>query len=141
MQKTTETNHPEHSNSTEKYGCGSFMMWGSLLLKLVRADGKMDEDKYRPVMEENLLGAAKDSRRGWSFIFYCVWMFQSKSRHKDFNTDVYRRSSSQAKLIETNLTNFVIDEKDNSKTFWIMGVEYRYFCVKSKSMYHLPSTL
>ena len=37
--------------------------------KLVRVDGKMDGDKYRTILEENLLESAKDLRLGWRFTF------------------------------------------------------------------------
>ena len=46
-------------------------MWGCFSLagtgKLVRVDGKMDEAKYRTILEENLLESAKYLRYG-SFV-------------------------------------------------------------------------
>ena len=49
------------------------MLWGCFSSagtgKLVRVDGKMDGAKYRAILEENLLEAAKDLRLGRRFIF------------------------------------------------------------------------
>ena len=71
--KTNTAHHPEHTIPTVKHGGSNIMLWGCFSStgtgKLVRVDGKMDGAKYRAILEENLLEAAKDLRLGRRFIF------------------------------------------------------------------------
>ena len=71
--KPNTAHQPEHTIPTVKHGGGSIMLWGCFSSagtgKLVRVDGKMDGAKYRAILEENLLEAAKDLRLGRRFTF------------------------------------------------------------------------
>ena len=71
--KTNTAHPPEHTIPTVKHGGGSIMWWGCFSSagtgKLVRLDGKMDGDKYRTILEENLLESAKDLRLVGRFTF------------------------------------------------------------------------
>ena len=70
-EKPNTAHQPEQTIPPVKHG--GIMLWGcfssAVTGKLVRVDGKMDGAKYRAILEENLLEAAKNLRLGRRFTF------------------------------------------------------------------------
>ena len=52
---------------TVKHGGGSIMLWGCFLE--AGTEGKMNREKYREILDENLIQSAQDLRLGQRFTF------------------------------------------------------------------------
>ena len=61
--KPNTAHHPKNTLPTVKHGGGSIILWGYFSSAgtgaLVRIEGKIDEAKYRKILEENLLAFAR----------------------------------------------------------------------------------
>ena len=71
--KTGEEFDPSKTMPTVKHGCGSVMLWGCFAAagtgKLAKIEGIMNGDKYRQILEDNLLSSVRDLKLGRHFRF------------------------------------------------------------------------
>ena len=71
--KPNTAHHLKNTIPTVKHGGGSIMLWECFssagIAALVRIEGKMDEAKYRKILEENLMLSARKRKLGRKFTF------------------------------------------------------------------------
>jgi len=72
-QKLSKAHYASNIIPRVKHGGDSIMLWGCFSVagtrRLVRVEGTMDGEKYRKILEENLLQSAKDHRLRRTFTF------------------------------------------------------------------------
>uniref|UniRef100_A0A3B1JCJ7 Transposase Tc1-like domain-containing protein n=1 Tax=Astyanax mexicanus TaxID=7994 RepID=A0A3B1JCJ7_ASTMX len=90
-QKSNAAHHPEHTIPTVKHGGGSITLWGCFN----RVNWKMDGAKYRTILEEKLLEAAKYLRLGRRFTF----RQDDDPKHTALQKNIYRHKNCCSQIL------------------------------------------
>lgn len=126
-----------HSSSntipTVRHGDGSIMLWGCVSSAgtghLVKIERRMDEAKYREIIQDKLLQSAKKNLSLGVISPFTVWKLQSISVMQP-NWRTWSKSSrkngqkSLPKLVGTSRDLKVIAAQGGSTKYWSEGIEY-----------------